>query len=174
MALVGTMDIGGQTYMISDSLRILLMLSPLLFCIVLSIVGSIIRKKSNANFDKNVNPNIKENNEHRVYKSGYVPAFVGSSLVIITFVLLSVLVRSWVTVAYLFAVMFTIIFLGVIGHIPRLLFKCPKCQKRKLECFRKINHLNHRTSKKLYYFRCKDCGFETVEYVFASRDTSNN
>lgn len=156
---------------ISGTLGWLMMAGMLIFPVFLILVVALIRKKSNAAFDKNINLNATDYTLYGIYKSGVVLAYVTSTVSAIVSVILSIFVHSWITVVLLTMTMFIIIFLGFIDYIPNFLFKCPKCEERKLVHFRKvtlsaIEHYGpHSKGIKKVYFKCKECEFEALETV---------
>lgn len=169
-----SINIGSRTYYVDEVWVLPILLSPLLFCALVGIAVSLVRKKLNADFDRNINSNATDCNMYSVYKSGVAAAYIISAVLVIGTLILSIFVDSWITVALLFITWFTVAFFQFIDHIPNVLFKCPKCEKRKLVHFHKILIFASRTMKtsnvrhagrKKIYFKCKSCGFDTVEDV---------
>lgn len=162
----------------NDFLVNCILLLPIIFVIVLSIIVTILNKKEARDLAKIIEENrelIDTSHNYKIYEKGRKTVFILIVVLLSIGIGITLLFKNTYGLP-IFIIMLLIAILGATRHIPDFIFICPKCGMRKMKHKQKIINIgtSYRRGNKIVYLKCNSCGFQTIENAALPMEGDND
>ncbi|MGE5473954.1 MAG: hypothetical protein ACM3UU_07005 [Ignavibacteriales bacterium] len=153
----------------NNSLANLIIYLPIILVIILGIILKILKRLEIRSLTKDLAENfdkIDTTHNYKIYEKGRIIALKSAAVIIFAAIALTFLFKNTHGILLLVAIL-PLVILGASRHIPNFVFKCPKCGTRKIKHKQELISIGttYSKGKKTVYFKCNNCGFQTMENV---------